>query len=328
MVSDHDKRAGSEVLGTEGYLQPEKRSKGLNMHAATKWKPTLLDMPPEIRLLILKELLQPESPLRDCSQLHPAILRTCKTLAEDHKNSPLLYQNTFAIQFWMDADDHTIDHTMRFLDCTITDNPHWLTTMDRPTSRAEKIAITIYIDLGSNSSPVTEDDSAMLKRHVPALIRPLSICDCLRYLSITVINKHTLAKDNTIGNDILHGLKEIRGLECVDIQGVSPAHAAEMKAVMESRVATESLFLMLVPLVRYLGEEFYDVNGWSDIVRAVGDYDVELFKKTRDDIVRRVEAARATLRQNLTSQDGWVRHFRDCDRTRAGRTWTHDQELD
>jgi hypothetical protein len=324
MVSDHEKRTASEAFGTEDYFKSEKRSKGLNMQAATKWKPTLLDMPPEIRLLILKELLQPEAPLRERSQLHPAILRTCKTLANDHKNSPLLYQNTFALQIWIDAEDHT----MRFLDCTITDNPYWLTTMDRPTSRAEKIAITIYIDYGSNSSLLTEDDSAMLKQSVPALIRPLSVCDCLRYLSITVINKHTLAKDNTIGNDILHGLKEIRGLECVDIQGVSPAHAADMKAVMESRVATESLFHMLVPLTRYLGEEFYDIDGWSDIVRAVGDYDVELFKKSRDDIVRRLEAARASLRQNLTSQDGLVRPFGDCNRTRAGRTWAHDHELD
>ena len=315
MVSDHGKRAVLEAFGTEDYLQPEEKRKCPTVQAAMKQKPTLLNMPSEIRLLILKELLQPETPLRDRSQLHPAILRTCKTLAEDHKTSPLLYQNTFAVVLWIEPGKNM----MQFLDCTITDERHsWRTTMERPNRRAEKIAITIDIDYASTIPPLTEQDSSWHKQVVRGLIKPLLRCDCLRYLSITVVNKQTLAENNTIGNDILHSLKEFRGLESVDIQGVSPAHAAEMKAVMESRVATESLYRMLVPLLAYAGEDYFELAEWDDIYRAVGNYDVELFRKTRDDIVQTVEAERAALRRKLTSQDGLVQPFGDCNRTQVG----------
>jgi hypothetical protein len=51
-----------------------------------------------------------------------------------------------------------------------------------------------------------------------------------------------------IGNDILTSLKTIRGLRSVAINGVSPAHAAEMKSAMESLTLAEDLFGMHMAL--------------------------------------------------------------------------------
>jgi hypothetical protein len=78
----------------------------------------------------------------------------------------------------------------------------------------------------------------------------------------------------------------------VTINGVSPAHAAEMKSAMESLTLVEDLFGMYMALREYLGPDCDYADGWKEVMCAVYTYDIARFKRARRAIVELREAER------------------------------------
>ena len=265
-------------------------------------KPTLVTLPYEVRLLILRELLQVPSLLRYCPNLYPAILRTCKTFAEDHEKEPLLYKNNFELRLKIDRHG---DEVITFLDMYDISSP--LFSLPKALLRkVQKITITvaIYIGFGQSTGPLTRADSFEYRSSVADLVKPLEKFRALQDLTIALYNPLFLAEDNPLGNDIFHGLRQLRGLKCVTITGASSvANAAEVKTVMECNGPAENLRKMVDALRKYLGEEYADDEDWGDIRYALSTYDVESFKRTRQRIVERTEAARTAVRLRLYRYD-------------------------
>jgi hypothetical protein len=265
----------------------------------------LVKLPCEIRMMILGHLLLSPSPLNGLSKLdlHPAILRTCKTFAEDHERTPLLYKNEFLLAL----------HVTRWDDYALFVNYNLLTasgigsTLARiPQTllrRVENINVQILIDYYDSTGPHTQDESSDVRGSVAMVVDPLKGFKGLKNLKINIINNNPLAEDNPYGNDILEPLQELRKLKSVSIAGTSPEYARTLKTVLMSCGPSENLSAMGDGLRTYLGNEFYEVEGWGEISDALATYDVRSFIAEREIIVQRTEAERTAALVLLYQHD-------------------------
>jgi hypothetical protein len=90
---------------------------------------------------------------------------------------------------------------------------------------------------------------------------------------------------------------------CATITGVSSAYAQSLKGVMESHVRVQNLCAMRTAMAIYLGDEYFEDEGWEGVEEAVSICDIGLFKERRAQVVARIESQAVAKKERLYTFD-------------------------
>ena len=235
--------------------------------------------------------------------VYPAVLRSCKQLCNE--GLPILYRNTFGMDLYVDEYDDRLEFQGYDLSDRWENIPYKVRQQFFKLVR--KLHVIIHVDGQTDQGrpPIDTEESSQHMVGISMLCERLWQMPNLAsmHLTIAVQNKHQLANDNDIGEQILKPLTLLSNVGCVSITGVSLPYAESLKRVMESCGHVHNLFAMRLALATYLGDEYYENEGWNSVREAVSECDVELFNERRSQIVARTESQAAARRERLYTFD-------------------------
>jgi len=246
---------------------------------------TLLSIPAEVRLEILKILLCRSEPVAPGEKSFAVnILAVCRQLRREA--SVLLYEhNTFDIIIF---DDDQLNLNVKLLN-------HAWSSFDYAYEVPQIFFLAkrwrVIIRGCQKHHPIDDDDSFDDRQAIHWLCELLS--DNVQFenvtISIHVAYKQEYDEDNYIMDQVLQPFTFLRGLAKVGVHGVDPAYARYVEAQMMSQLPAENIWKMtnaFLSWCEYRNPKDDPVNDiGADALKAINDCDVAKFKVEREKAV-------------------------------------------
>ena len=218
---------------------------------------SFLELPTEVRGLVLKELLwcsepidfqsrlpmakySTRNPLSD-PKLYPHVLRTCQQLHEE--GSVILYNNTIKCRAWS---KHPVQLSAPHMFPHILSASHCIGTLgELPRAICEKIC-RIHVEVTAGSSK--EEDLRILQCQLRALTRVIKETPSWKHVTIELnVGKPGSKMDDEILNPFLY----LRGCESATVKGISKARAEKISTLMTSKDPVIDLDRMYTAIASY-----------------------------------------------------------------------------
>ena len=215
---------------------------------SSEGKHNLLNLPPEVRGIILHELLSMTQPIEFVGEddwdwerrvryspprlLWPEILRACKMLYEE--GAEMLYSNTIECRVgipWGPGMPTLYSARMKILSThfKLWEEPNVDNRLASVLERVQKVNIDILADCGCKITPLEDDFSDCLDMGIRLITKMLRKYPNWIQVTVNLVTCHPADH-----NGLLNPFRYLRNRDAVIIEGVHPDYATSLSHLMES----------------------------------------------------------------------------------------------